>query len=67
MTTLYQTVQYTVVLGSDTDSIQENVQGYINQGWEVVGGICVIEDIDERYHRTFYQAMIKREELLYEG
>jgi hypothetical protein len=52
-------MKYLIVEANSAAQLQEKVQYFINQGWELQGGIAV--DTNGAGNWWYYQAMVQRE------
>lgn len=50
--------EYAIVSGSNEDEVTKEVNGYLVDGWELQGGICVTPET-ENTHQWLWQAMVR--------
>lgn len=53
-------IDYLIINSSNEEKMEKNVQEFIGDGWQPIGGVCVT--IDEYGYEHFYQAIVKYEE-----
>ena len=48
---------YVVLINTDLDQLEKEVNRYIRNGWKCTGGVCVEHDVRNGIHR-YLQAMV---------
>ena len=52
-------MRYRIVEAKDTEGLEQDVNEAIGEGWQPLGGICVVNSQANTYAWWFYQAMVR--------
>lgn len=54
-------MRYRIVEGKDTEGLEQEVNEYLRDGWNLQGGVCVVNSQANTYAWWFYQALVRED------
>ena len=55
-------MRYRIIEAKDIEGLEKDVNEHLAEGWQLLGGVCVVNSQANTYAWWFYQAMTRRDE-----
>ena len=54
-------LRYRIVEGKDVEGLEQEVNEHLREGWDLQGGVCVVNSQANTYAWWFYQALVRED------